>query len=250
MIALNNICVVFDQGTPLERIALRELSLRIKEGEFVTIIGSNGSGKSTLMNLLSGEITPSLGSIMIDNKDVTKLSVEARAKFVGRVFQDPLVGSCANLTIEENLALAFRRGKTRSLRVMLNGTTRRHLQDLVADLGLGLEDRLQDPMQQLSGGQRQAISLLMATLQPSKILLLDEHTAALDPRMAKKVMSLTTRLIENQKLTVLMITHSMTQALEYGTRTILLAEGRVEKDIIGRERNALTPYDLLKMFEV
>lgn len=250
MIILDDISVTFDQGTPLEHVGLADINLRIKEGEFVTIIGGNGAGKSTLMNLLSGEVSATSGSIRIDNKNVTSLSIERRAKFVSRVFQDPLVGSCPTLTIEENLALALRRGKGRGLGMALNKNTRTHFQTIVADLGLGLENRLQDSMSQLSGGQRQAISLLMATLQPSRILLLDEHTAALDPKMAKKVMTITTDLIRNQGLTALMITHSMSQALEYGTRTLLMCDGRIEKDISGRERQAMTPHDLLQLFDI
>lgn len=250
MILLKDISVTFNEGTPLEHFGLRGINLRITEGEFVTIIGGNGAGKSTLMNLLSGEVDASSGSIFIDNQDVTGFSVEKRAKFVSRVFQDPLVGSCAGLTIEENLALALRRGKGRGLGMALGKETRGHFRELVADLGLGLENRLQDPMGQLSGGQRQAISLLMATLQPSKILLLDEHTAALDPKMARKVMAITTELISAQKLTALMITHSMTQALEYGMRTILMSDGRIEKDIVGRERQEMTAHDLVRLFDV
>lgn len=250
MIILNDISVTFNQGTPLEHLGLRNLNLRIKEEEFVTIIGGNGAGKSTLMNLLSGEVAASIGSISIDNQDVTNFSTEQRAKFVSRVFQDPLIGSCASLTIEENLALAFRRGQKRGLRKALDRITREHFRDLLADLGLGLENRLQDPMAQLSGGQRQAVSLLMATLQPSKILLLDEHTAALDPKMAKKVMSLTTRIVNAQRLTVLMITHSMTQALEYGTRTIFMNDGCVQKDFVGRERESMTAHDLIELIDV
>lgn len=250
MIVLDNICVTFNRGTPLEHEGLCDLSLRIKEGEFVTIIGGNGAGKTTLMNLLSGEVAPTVGSILIDNKDVTGFSIEKRSKFFSRVFQDPLVGSCADLTIEENLALAFRRGRRRGFGIALGKKTREYFHDLVAELGLGIENRLQEPMGQLSGGQRQAISLLMATLQPSKILLLDEHTASLDPKMAKKVMAITSQLISTRKLTALMITHSMSQALEYGTRTILMNNGRIEKDIIGRERHAMTPHDLFELFEV
>lgn len=250
MITINDVCVTYNQGTPLEHPGLRSINLRIKEGEFVTIIGGNGAGKSTLMNLLSGEVLASSGSILINNKDVTKLSIENRAKFVSRVFQDPLIGSCADLTIEENLALAFRRGRGRGLGMALNKQTKGYFRELVADLGLGLENRLQDPMSQLSGGQRQAISLLMATLQPSKILLLDEHTAALDPKMARKVMAITTQLITGQKLTALMITHSMSQALEYGMRTILMNDGRIEKDLTGKERQAMTPHDLIELFDV
>lgn len=250
MIALNNISVTFNPNTPLERTALRTLTLRILPGEFITVIGSNGSGKSTLMNLLAGNVKASHGSIFIDNRNVTKMTVAERSGFVSRVFQEPTIGSCPNLTLAENMALAFRRGHIRSLKTALDKTNRSHFRKLIANLGLGLEDRLDEPMEQLSGGQRQAISLLMATLQPSKILLLDEHTASLDPKMAKRVMAITTQLITNQKLTTLMVTHSMTDALEYGDRTLLMHEGQIAKDIAGKERKTLTPYDLLTLFEL
>lgn len=250
MIALNNIYVTFNPNTPLEHTVLRALTLRILEGEFITVIGANGSGKSTLMNLLAGNVKASNGSILIDNRNVTKLNVAERSGFVSRVFQEPAIGSCPDLTIEENMALAFRRGHSRGLKSALNKNNRDHFRKLIASLGLGLEDRLKEPMQQLSGGQRQAISLLMATLQPSKILLLDEHTASLDPKMAKKVMAITTQLVTSQKLTTLMITHSMTEALEYGTRTLVMHEGQIGKDISGKDRQAMTPYDLLALFEL
>lgn len=250
MIELNNICVTFNKGTALEHPALKGLSLKIKEGEFVTLIGGNGAGKSTLMKVLSGETSPDSGSILIDNQDVTKLIVSKRAGLVSHVFQDPMKGSCADLTIEENLALANRRGRSRGLKLAINKELREEFRDLIANLGIGLEDRLGDPMGSLSGGQRQAVSLLMATLQPSKILLLDEHTAALDPKMAKKVLELTVKIVGDQKLTAIMITHSMTQALEYGTRTILMKEGGIEKDMKGKTREAMQPEDLLTMFEM
>ncbi len=250
MIVLNDVSVAFNLSTPMEYFALRSLTLRIQEGEFVTVIGGNGAGKSTLLHLLAGEIKATCGSLFINKMNITELSEAQRAKFVSRVFQDPLVGSCGDLTIEENMGLAFLRGYGRSLKKAVTKNDRKYFRDLVAGLKLGLENYLEVPMKHLSGGQRQAISVLMATLQPSRILLLDEHTAALDPKMAKRVMSITTQLIEEQKLTVLMVTHSMSQALEYGTRTILMQEGRVAKDISGRERSAMTPHDLLELFEL
>lgn len=250
MIVLKNISVTFNVGMPIECLALNEINLRIHEGEFVTVIGGNGSGKSTLMNLIAGEVHASNGSILINNLNVTKWDETKRAIYVSRVFQDPLIGSCADLTIAENMELAFLRGKGKSLRLALNKGNRKYFREIVSTLGLNLENRLDYPMKQLSGGQRQAINLLMATLQPSKILLLDEHSSALDPRMSKKVMEITMKLIEEQKLTVLMVTHSMSQALDYGTRTIILQEGQIVRDISGDARKSMAPYDLLSIFEV
>ncbi|PWU04325.1 MAG: ABC transporter ATP-binding protein [Verrucomicrobia bacterium] len=250
MIILNDVYVSFNLNTPLERFALRGLTLRIHAGEFVTVIGGNGAGKSTLLHLLAGDIKATQGSLLIDQKNITSLSEPQRSKFVSRVFQDPLIGSCGELSIEENMSLAYLRGKSRGLKRALTHNERNYFKELVTSLDLGLENHLKIPMKHLSGGQRQAISLLMATLQPSKILLLDEHTASLDPRMAKKVMSITMKLVKEQNLTVLMVTHSMTQALEYGTRILLLQDGHIQKDITGQERESLTPYDLLKYFEI
>lgn len=250
MILLDDVSVAFNVSTPLEFFALRGLTFRIQEGEFVTVIGGNGAGKSTLLHLLAGEIPATHGSLFINKMNITDLNEAERAKFVSRVFQDPSVGSCGDLTIEENMGLAFRRGQKRSLKIAVTKNDKKHFRDLVASLKLGLENYLEVPMKHLSGGQRQAVSLLMATLRPSKILLLDEHTASLDPKMGKRVMALTMQLVEEQKLTVLMVTHSMTQALEYGTRTILMKEGRIEKDMSGQERSAMTAHDLLALFEL
>ena len=250
MIELSNIWVTFNRGTVLEHSALKGLNLNIKEREFITLIGGNGAGKSTLMNVLAGEVLPDKGSILIGRDDVSGLSVAKRAGLVSHVFQDPMKGSCADLTIEENLALANSRGKKRRFHVALDKNLRATFHDLVKDLGLGIEDRLGDPMGSLSGGQRQAVSLLMATLQPSKILLLDEHTAALDPKMAKKILKLTARVVAQQQLTAVMITHSMTQALEYGTRTVLMKDGIVEKEFSGSQRNEMKPATLLELFEL
>lgn len=250
MIKLEDISVTFNRGTPLEKEVLKDLSLTINAGEFVTIIGGNGAGKSTLMNLLAGEVTPCSGKILIDGKDLTKKPTHARASLVSRVFQDPLLGSCSELTIEENLSLAFSRGAARTFGTALNKGKRSIFKDLVGELKIGLEDRLQDPIKALSGGQRQAVSLLMATLKASKLLLLDEHTAALDPAMARKVMELTDLLVERNKLTTLMITHSMTQALEHGSRTLLMHHGKIEKDLSGDKRKALSAKDLLEFFDL
>lgn len=250
MIELKNISVTFNEGTPLQVKALDSVNLSISEGEFLTIIGGNGAGKSTLMNVLSGDILPTTGNIIIDGIDVTKKPTSYRANFVSRVFQDPLVGSCPSLTIEENLALGFTRGQRRGLMPVLNLTRRNEFCERLKDLGMGLENRLKDPIGLLSGGQRQAVSLLMATLKSSKIILLDEHTAALDPKMSAKVLELSLKLIAKNRLTVLMITHQMSHALEFGTRTLVMQEGAIVQDFKGAERKALKPTDLLAYFEL
>jgi putative ABC transport system ATP-binding protein len=248
MIQLRDLHVRFGVGTPLETHALRGVDLRIAQGEFVTVIGSNGAGKSSLLNALSGEVKVSSGVIRIDGRDVTRLDTAARAPMVARVFQDPLAGSCEFLTIEENLALADARGRRRGLRPALDDARKQVYRDSLARLKLGLENRLQDKMGLLSGGQRQALSLLMATLQPSKILLLDEHTAALDPKTSAFVLDLTRQVIAEKRRTALMVTHSMKQALAVGSRTIMLHRGRIIFDIRGEERARLGVRDLLDRF--
>lgn len=248
MIKLNNIKVTFGKNTPLETHALKGIDLSIAKGEFVTVIGSNGAGKSSLLNALSGETTLTSGSIHIDEQDVTHLTTAERAPLVARVFQDPLAGSCENLSIEENLALADARGKSRGFKSALNESRKQPYRDYLKRLNLGLENRLEDKIGLLSGGQRQAISLLMATLQPSKILLLDEHTAALDPKTSQFVLQLSEQIINEQQLTSLMVTHSMKQALEVGTRTIMLHQGKIIFDIAGEERKDITVNDLLQLF--
>lgn len=249
MIQLNAIQVTFNPGTPLETRALNGIDLAIPAGQFVTVIGSNGAGKSTLLNVLSGDILPSRGRVAIDDRDVTSQPAARRARPVARVFQDPLAGSCANLTVEENLALAHRRGKPRGLRPALNRRLKEQFRDRLATLGLGLEKRLSDRMGLLSGGQRQALSLLMSALAPSRILLLDEHTAALDPKTAEYVLQLTRDLVAERQLTTLMVTHSLRQALDCGDRTLMLHEGRILVDVAGGEREDLTIEDLLQLFE-
>jgi putative ABC transport system ATP-binding protein len=249
MIELDRIQVVFNPGTPIETRALRGPSLRIERSEFLTVIGTNGAGKSTLLNVLSGEVTPAQGAVRIDGKDVTRLPTHARAFAISRVFQDPLAGTCANLTILENLAIAFRRGQRRGLGPGIARSLKSLAVDRLARVGLGLEKRLDDRIGLLSGGQRQVVSLVMATLVPVQLLLLDEHTAALDPRTADIVMRLTRDIVAEQGLTTLMVTHSMKQALDYGTRTLMLHEGSVAIDVQGHERQGMTPADLLKMFE-
>ncbi len=249
MISLREIVVSFSKGTPLETLALRSVDLDINKGEFVTVIGSNGAGKSTLLNILSGEALADSGHLFIDNEELTRRSTHARAGLVARVFQDPLAGTCEQLTIEENLALACGRGRRRTLSQALNGKLRNRFKEQLERLGLGLEDRLGDQMGLLSGGQRQAVSLLMATLQPAKILLLDEHTAALDPKTAAFVLDLSREIIEEQTLTTLMVTHSMRQALDVGSRTIMMHQGRIVFDVTGKDREGLDVPDLLALFE-
>ncbi|NEP15764.1 MAG: ATP-binding cassette domain-containing protein [Leptolyngbya sp. SIO4C1] len=248
MISLSQIHVTFNPGTPLAKPALLGLELTIPAGQFVTVIGSNGAGKSTLLNIISGDIQPQRGQIIIDQQPVTDWPAARRAKAVARVFQNPLAGSCAELTIEENLVLALRRGQRRGLRPALNRSLRQRFRDRLASLGLGLESRLRDRMGLLSGGQRQAVSLVMATLAPTKILLLDEHTAALDPKTADYILELTQRLIAEQSLTALMVTHSMSQALALGNRLLMLHAGRIAFDVGGAARSRLQVSDLLDKF--
>jgi len=249
MIEVSDIHVTFAQGTPVENHALRGLSIFIPEGEFVTVIGSNGAGKSTLLNAVSGEIGVDSGAIRVGDRDVTRHSTQRRAGDVARVFQDPMAGTCENLTIEENLALAVKRGSRRGLGWAVRREYKQRFRQRLKRLGLGLEHRLEDRMGLLSGGQRQAVSLLMATLQPMQILLLDEHTAALDPKTAAFVLELTREIIDEQNLTALMVTHSMKQALEVGQRTLMLHAGQVAFDVAGDERQGLEVKDLLALFE-
>lgn len=239
----------FNPGTPLENPVLRGLSLSIEAGQFVTVIGSNGAGKSTLLNAISGDITPDRGQLFIGDRDVTAMPAWRRAGMVARVFQDPLAGTCEGLSIEENLALALQRGQARGFQRAVKNQQRALFRDKLATLELGLENRLGDHMGLLSGGQRQAVSLLMASLQPSRLLLLDEHTAALDPKTAAFVLALTDRIVAEQQLTVLMVTHSMRQALDHGHRTVMLHQGRVVLDVSGKQRANMQVTDLLEMFE-
>ncbi len=248
MIRVENLSVTFAAGTPLAKRALDGVDLSVAPGEFVSLIGSNGAGKSTLLSAIAGDITASTGRVIIDGEDVTRQSTARRSRKVARVFQDPLAGSCGQLTIEENLAIAAARGAPRGLRHALTHQRRALFRERVGSLGLGLEARLHDRMALLSGGQRQALALLMATFSRSGVLLLDEHTAALDPGMAEFVIDLTRRTVSEHKLTTLMVTHSMRQALDLGTRTIMLHEGKVVLDVKGSERSGLGVDDLVKMF--
>lgn len=249
MMQANDLRLTFNRGTPIENPALRGISLNIAEGEFVTVIGTNGAGKSTFLNAVSGTIKVDSGSILLNGIDVTKKIAHQRAHWVARVFQDPMAGTCEALTIEENLALAYKRGSKRGLKFALNHNNRELFREKLSILKLGLENRLSDRMGLLSGGQRQAVSLLMASLQPSKILLLDEHTAALDPKTATFVLELTDKIVTDNNLTTMMVTHSMQQALTHGDRTVMLHQGQVVLDVAGNERKGMTVHDLLDMFE-
>lgn len=247
MIEIRDISVTFNKGTPLERRALRNVSLSVASGEFCCVIGSNGAGKSTLLGALAGDVAVESGRIVLSGEDVTRRPAEGRAGLVARVFQDPLAGSCGALTIGENLALAAARGHRRGLAPAL-GTRMALIRERVAELGIGLETRLDVPMGSLSGGQRQALALVMATLAPSSIVLLDEHTAALDPANAEFVLDLTVKLAARFSLTVLMVTHSMRQALDTGDRTIMLHDGGIIFDIRDPERRSLSVEDLIERF--
>lgn len=248
MIELKNIEVTFNPGTILENRALRGVSLSVPQHQFLTVIGSNGAGKSTLLGAVTGETPIMGGKVVIDDLDVTSYSVSQRAKQCARVFQDPLAGTCGALTIEENMALAYKRGKRRTGALALSSQRRKLFQERISILGLGLEDRLGDSIGLLSGGQRQAVSLVMATLSGSKLLLLDEHTAALDPRMAAFIIDLTNTIVHEFNLTVMMVTHSMKDALACGDRTVMLHQGKIVLDVAGEQRANMTVPDLLEMF--
>ena len=249
MLSAKNLRLTFNPGTPIETQALRGMELEIPSGQFVTVIGSNGAGKSTFLNAVSGDQEVDSGTILIDDKDVTRMPVWERAQYVARVFQDPMAGTCEDLTIEENMALASNRGTRRGLASAVKASMRDEFRTRLETLGLGLENRLTDRIGLLSGGQRQAVSLLMSAMRPSRILLLDEHTAALDPRTADFVLALTERIVSDGKLTTMMVTHSMKQALEVGDRTVMLHQGQVVLDVSGPERQGLQVPDLLAMFE-
>ena len=248
MLELHQVCKTFNPGTVNEKAALNHLSLTLEEGDFVTVIGGNGAGKSTMLNAISGVWPVDKGAIRIDGVDVTELSEHRRAVYLGRVFQDPMVGTAGNMTIEENLALAARRGEKRTLRWGIKKSEREQFKELLRPLGLGLEDRLTAKVGLLSGGQRQALTLLMASLKKPKVLLLDEHTAALDPKTAAKVLELSDQIVEEQKLSTLMVTHNMKDAIAHGNRLIMLDAGRVILDIRGEDKKKLTVPDLLARF--
>lgn len=248
MLEIQNVSKTFNAGTVNEKTALNGLNLKLNEGDFVTVIGGNGAGKSTMLNAVAGVWPIDEGKILIDGIDVTKLSEHQRAAYIGRVFQDPMTGTAATMQIEENLALAARRGKRRGLRIGITKAERERYRELLKSLDLGLEDRLTARVGLLSGGQRQALTLLMATMNKPKLLLLDEHTAALDPKTAAKVLDTTEKIVQRDKLTTLMITHNMRDAIAHGNRLIMLYDGRIVVDIAGEEKKKLTVEQLLALF--
>ena len=248
MLELKNICKTFNPGTINAKTALSGLNLTLNDGDFVTVIGGNGAGKSTMLNIIAGTYPVDSGAIILDNKDITRLPEHKRARYLGRVFQDPMMGTAATMQIEENLALAARRGQPRTLRPGITKADREFYREQLRILGLGLEDRMTAKVGLLSGGQRQALTLLMATLQQPKLLLLDEHTAALDPKTAAKVLEVTEKIVEKNKLTTMMITHNMRDAIAYGNRLIMMYNGHVAVDVSGEEKKSLTVEDLLALF--
>ena len=250
MLDLQNIRIVFHSGTVNEYEALKGISLHLDPGEFVTVIGGNGAGKSTILNCISGALTPTSGKIIIDGTDVTNVPEHKRAAYMGRVFQDPMMGTAGNMWIEENLALSLRRGKKRGLSWGISNEERDFFREQLKQFGLGLEDRISTKVKLLSGGQRQALTLVMATLRKPKLLLLDEHTAALDPKTAAKVLSLSETIINRDKLTTLMVTHNMRDAINYGSRLIMLHEGKIVVDISGEAKKNLTVESLIEKFSV
>ena len=250
LLRIENIRKTFTTGLADARPALDGLSLQLAAGDFVVVIGSNGAGKSTLLNAVAGAISVDSGSMALDGRDITRLAEHHRAGLIARVFQDPMAGTAAAMTVEENLALAERRGKSRRLMPNLDAQRRVRYRELLAGLHLGMETRLAAPVAQLSGGQRQSLSLLMAVMSAPRLLLLDEHTAALDPRTANLVMEATVAAIATHGLTALMVTHNMKQAIQYGNRLLMMDAGRVRLDVSGAEKSALTPEQLVQRFQL
>jgi len=249
MIELKNISQVFDNGIEKNQV-LNSLDLEIPEGQFITIIGGNGAGKTTLFNIINGNINPTSGTMFFDGKDIQGQSHSARAALIARVYQDPNFGVCPELTIAENMALAYSRGKWRGLQWAIRKKDIAFFKEKLAEFELGLENMLRKKACLLSGGQRQVVTLLMATLQKPKLLLLDEHTAALDPKIAKQVMSITKKLVEEQKITTMMISHNMSDAIAYGDRLIMLSGGEIIMDVSGEEKRNLRPAELVTKFEL
>lgn len=248
MLEIKNLYKTFNAGTINEKQALKNINLTLNNGDFVSVIGGNGAGKSTLLNAIAGSFKIDEGSIFLDGTVVTNMLEHERAKFLGRVFQDPMRGTAGNMQIEENLALANRRGQKRTLKWQLKQEERNFFKEQLRQLNLGLEDRLETKVGLLSGGQRQALTLLMATMKKPQLLLLDEHTAALDPKTAKIVLDLTVNLVEKHQLTTFMVTHNMKDALRYGNRLIMMNEGEIILDVSGEDKKKLTVNDLLDLF--
>ena len=249
MLDLKDLCLTFYPGTVNEKVALDHVSFHVEEGDFISVLGTNGAGKSTLLNVISGSLPNDSGSIILDGEDISSFPEYKRAKKIGRLFQDPLKGTAPNMTIEENLGLAYSRGKRTTLSRAIKKGDRSFFIEKLKELNLGLEERITTNVGLLSGGQRQALTLLMATIVTLKLLLLDEHTAALDPKTATQVMEITDKIVKEHNITTLMITHNMRQALEYGNKTIILNEGKIVKVLEGEERKSTTVEDLLQMYD-
>lgn len=249
MLTISNVKKTFNKGTINEKKALNGIDLHLDEGDFCTIIGGNGAGKSTMLNMIAGVYPIDCGKIVIGGVNISREPEYRRAKYIGRVFQDPMRGTAANMEIQENLALAYRRGQRRGLSWGIKNQEKERYRELLTQLDLGLEDRMTSKVGLLSGGQRQALTLLMATLQKPKLLLLDEHTAALDPKTASKVLSLTEKIVEGQNLTAMMVTHNMKDAIQIGNRLIMMHEGRIIYNVAGEEKKNLKVEDLLRKFE-
>lgn len=250
MLDLKDICVTFYPNTANERVALDHVSFHVEDGDFITILGSNGAGKSTLLNVISGSIATDAGKIVLDGKEIQKLPEYKRAKEIGRLFQDPMKGTAPSMSIEENLGLAYSRGKRTTLSKAIKKEDKEIFIEKLKNLGLGLENRFGNQVGTLSGGQRQALTLLMATIVTPKLLLLDEHTAALDPKAADQMMKITDAIIKKNHITTLMITHNLKQALDYGNKTIIMNEGKIIKVLEGKERESMTFDKLLTMYNL
>jgi putative ABC transport system ATP-binding protein len=248
MVLIQELKKIFNRNTIDEKVAINGIGLEVRKGEFITVIGSNGAGKTTLLNLIAGTYFPDGGKVFIDGREVTFLPEHRRAKYLGRIFQNPLMGTASSMTIEENLSMAELRGKSRGLSWGVTKTQRQRYKELLKTLELGLEDRLSDRVSLLSGGQRQCLTLRMATLSLPKLLLLDEHTASLDPKTAEKVIDLTDRIVRENKLTTIMVTHNMLQAINFGDRMIMLHEGKIQFDINGEEKKRLTVEEVVRRF--
>lgn len=248
MLEVKNVFKTFNKGTVNEKVALNDYSITLEDGDFVTVIGGNGAGKSTAMNAISGTFPVDSGSIVIDGVDITNMPEHKRAKYIGRVFQDPMMGTAPDMWIEENLAIALRRGQKRSLKWGITNKEREMFKEALAVLGLGLENRLSTKVGLLSGGQRQALTLIMATIRRPQLLLLDEHTAALDPKTAATVLEISDRVVKDNNLTTLMVTHNMQNAIDYGNRLVMMNQGRIIFDARGEEKKSLTVADLLAKF--
>ena len=248
MLEIKNLRVIFNEGTVNEKIALDNINLKLEDGDFVTIIGSNGAGKSTLLNSIAGDIEVESGRIYNNSRDITYEKLHKRARYIGRLYQDPLKGTAPNMTIEENLGLAFSRGKKMRFGFAVRKEDHKFFKEVCAKLGLGLEDRLKNPVGLLSGGQRQALTLLMATLEAPELLLLDEHTAALDPKTAKQILEITKEIVEKNNIATLMITHNIQNALEYGNKTLVMNRGKIIKILEGEERRNIKIEDIMNLY--